>query len=56
LSGILFPLTDQERQQWQAEAEVAMKKFLAAQEPDQENQEQDTEPLPITVQEPTMVL
>jgi|SRR6266566_6037060 hypothetical protein len=56
LSGNLFPQTDQERQQWQAEAEAAMKKFLAAQELDQENQEQETEPLPITVQESAIVL
>jgi hypothetical protein len=45
LSGNLFPLTDQERQQWRAEAEEIMKEYLAAHEPDQESQTQDTEPL-----------
>lgn len=45
LSGHFFPLTDQERQQWQVEAEAIMKEYDAAHEPDQESQTQDTEPL-----------
>ena len=44
LSGHLFPLTDQEREQWEAEAEAFMKSLV--EEPDQEKQAQDTEPLP----------
>ncbi len=50
LSGHLFPLTDQERQQWQVEADAFMKEYLA-QEPDQERQRQDTEPLTVIVPE-----
>jgi hypothetical protein len=45
LSGHLFPLTDQERQQWKAEAEAIMKEYDAAHQLDQESQTQDTEPL-----------
>jgi hypothetical protein len=45
LSGHLFPLTDQERQQWQAQAEAIMKEYGDAHQTDQESQTQDTEPL-----------
>ncbi len=48
LSGHLFPLTGQERRQWEAEAAAAMKEYLAAHEPNREGrQTQNTEPLPL---------
>ena len=56
LSGNLFPLTDQERQQREAEAAAFMQEYLATHEPDQERQEQETEPLPVPVLEPATVL
>ena len=56
LSGNLFPLTDQERQQWEAEAAAAMKEYLATHEPDQEGQKQQTEPFPVPIPEPARVL
>ena len=55
MSGHLFPLTEQERQQWQVEADAFMKEYLA-QEPDQERQRQDTEPLTVIVPELAIVL
>ena len=44
LSGHLFPLTEQERQQWQMEAEAIMNEYSTARQPD-ESQTKDTEPL-----------
>lgn len=43
LSGHLFPLSQEEQRQWEAEAEAAMKEYFAAREPDQEKQELDSE-------------
>lgn len=45
MSGYFFPLTDQERQQWQAEAEAFMNEYDSAHQPDRERQKQNTEPL-----------
>jgi len=46
VSGHFFPLTDQERQQWLAEAEAAMKEYDAAHQTDQWER---AEPFPTTV-------
>lgn len=55
LSGHLFPLTDQERQQWQVEAEAIMKEYDTAHQPHQERQERDAKSLaPVPVLEYTI--
>jgi len=55
LSGHLFPLTDQERQQWQVEAEAIMKEYDTAHQPHQERQERYAKSLaPVPVLEYTI--
>ena len=45
VSGHFFSLSDQERRQWQAEAEAFMNEYDAAHQSDQERQGRHTEPL-----------
>jgi hypothetical protein len=49
LSGHLFPQTEQERQQWQAEVEAFRQQALASHESDRERQTHHTEPLSLAV-------